>query len=335
MKKVVVVMVLVFFSLVSVQTMAKKGVITGGELYSIPNWFKLSFLDLMEEAKDAGKAKKHVILFMHLKACPYCARMLDENFRRGSNKAYMQKKFDVIAINIRGDKEVSWKGGATLSEKSFARKMGVFATPTIVFLDNKGNKVLQLNGYRNGSAFRDVLEYMQARVYRNMSLAKYVQRKNRKAIYQFLPHASLKTVINFHLYKKPLLVIFSNRDCADCAEFHKKVLNHKSVLLQLKKYLVVRLDSYSTAKITSLSGKRITATQWAKELGLNYRPGIALFNDGKLVSLINGRYYHFHFKENLRYVSGRHYYDFASFPAYLNARQRELLRKGTSIDLSE
>ncbi len=319
----------------SYPVIAKQGVISGGETYTIPGWFKLSLLDIKEDASDAAKSRKHLMLFMHLKACPYCARMLDENYRTGRNKVYVQKYFDVVAINIRGDKEVTWKGDKVLSEMSFSQAIGVFATPTIVFLNSNGKEILKINGYRKPEAFRTVLEFVANKHYRNMSLPQFVKRRKTKATYKLVAHRYIKNIRNLTAYKNPLMIIFENRNCADCIEFHKKVLNHSDVLLGLKKYLLIRLDTNSLIKVVTPSGEKLPPGLWAKKLGLNYTPGIALFDNGKLVSLVNGRLYHFHFKEILRYVSEGYYMRFHSFSHYLSVRQKELLRQGIDIDLSE
>ena len=42
------------------------GKYTGGEHYDIPAWFKDSFLDIAEDATEAGESDKHLLLFMHL-----------------------------------------------------------------------------------------------------------------------------------------------------------------------------------------------------------------------------------------------------------------------------
>jgi len=317
------------------QVVAKQGVISGGKTYTIPDWFKLSLLDIKEDALDAAKSKKQVMLFMHLNACPYCARMLDENFRKGPNKVYTKRNFDVVAINIRGGKEVTWNDNKFLSEMHFAKKMGGFATPTIVFLNSKGEKILKINGYRKSEAFRVVLEFVANHHYLNMSLTQFVKGRQAKEAYSFIPHRYIKKIKDLRAYRNPLMIMFENRNCVDCPEFHKKVLNHPDVLLGLKKYLLVRLDTNSSKEVVTPSGDKLLPGLWAKNLGLNYTPGIALFNKGKLVSLINGRYYHFHFKEILRYVSEDHYLRFHSFNQYLSIRQKELLRKGINIDLSE
>jgi len=315
--------------------LAKSGKVTGGQVYSIPDWFKLSLLDINEDFQEASKSEKHIMLFMHLKACPYCSRMLDENFRKGDNKKYMQKHFDVIAINIRGDKEITWTDKKSYSETELAKKIGVVATPTIVFLNTKGKKILQLNGYRKPLAFRYALEYVQSRQYAKSSLTEYLKLRQNKPVYKFLEHAYLKKMPDLTGYKKPLAILFEDKDCVGCQEFHKKVLGHKAVLPELEKFLFVRLDSYSPDLVTNLTGKKIKPARWAKQLGLNYRPGMALYNNGKLVSVVNGRLYHFHFKETLRYVSGRYFEKYDSFSQYLQARQKELLSQGIDIDLSE
>jgi len=73
------------------------------------------------------------------------------------------------------------------------------------------------------------------------------------------------------------------------------------------KYIRVRLDTYSETPLIDIHGTPTTAKQWAKVLGLDCKPGIILLNEGKEQSRIDGRLYHFHFKEALRYISGKYY----------------------------
>lgn len=314
---------------------AETGRIQGGQDYQLPDWFKLSFLDIHEDAADAGKQHKGVILFMHLDGCPYCARVLDENFRNGANKDYIEKHFDVIGINILGGREVQWSNGKTYSEKQLAGLLGVHFTPTIVFLDHHSNKVLQINGYRKPETFRFALEYVTSKAYKHQSLAQYIEAHARHRVYQFIDDPQFSRVNYFADYQKPLAILFEDKDCADCAEFHKTVLQSPDVIEALKPYLLVRLDAYSDDKVIDVKGDTTTPRQWAKALGLSYRPGLVLYNQGRQQYLIDGRLYHFHFTEALRYVSGRFYDDYPSYNAYLSARQAELLRQGVNIDLSE
>lgn len=311
------------------------GRVTGGRAHQLPDWFKSSFLNFQDEVDEARQAGRHILVFMDLNDCPYCARTLDENFRQGENASFIQKNFDAIAVNVRGDREVTWIDQATYTEQQLAIKLKVVGTPALVFIDPDGKKVLQLNGYRTPATLRDALEYVHDKAYRNQSLADYIEKKQKAPVYTFRDHPRFEKVTDFAGYRKPLAVIFEDRNCADCDGFHSKVLNHPDVLAELKPFRVVRLDAYAETPIVDLSGKRTTPRGWAASLGLTHRPGVVLFDDGKEAGRVEGRFYHFHFKEMLRFVSGQHYERYDRFGAYLNDRQPELLRQGVDIDFGE
>lgn len=311
------------------------GSVTGGQAHVPPDWFKSSFLNFKDEMDEARQAGRHILVFMDLNDCPYCARTLDENFHQGENKEFIRKNFDVIAVNVRGDREVAWIDGATYSEQELAIKLKVVGTPALVFIEPDGKKVLQLNGYRTPPTLRHALEYVHDKAYRDQSLAAYTEKKQPAPVYAFRDHPRFENVTNFEHYTKPLAVIFEDRHCADCDGFHSKVLNHPDVLAELKPFRVVRLDAYAETPIVDISGKRTTPRDWAASLGLTHRPGVVLFDGGKEAARVEGRFYHFHFKEMLRFVSGRHYQRFDRFGAYLNDRQSSLLQQGVDIDFGE
>ncbi|BAV33202.1 thioredoxin [Sulfuricaulis limicola] len=312
-----------------------RGRLTGGQVYELPGWFKKSFLVLNEDVQEAREQGRHVMLFLHLDECPYCARLLDENFRQGETKEFAERHFDVIGINIRGGNAVEWFDGKSYSETELARHLKVVATPTLVFLDAKGNVVLQLNGYRKPPVLRQALEYVHGKHYQSQSLAGYVEQQNNSAVYRFRPDPRFSDMTDFKGYAKPLAVIFEDKDCADCAEFHAKVLNHAAVQPELAKFKIVRLDAYSTSAIVDIDGRQTTPKEWALRLNIVYRPGVVFFNEGRERMRMDGMQYHYHFRELLRYVSGRHYREHATFSSYNAARREELLQQGVVIDYSQ
>lgn len=314
---------------------ARRGQLTGGQIYELPDWFKKSFLVLHEDVEEAKAQGRHAMLFMHLDECPYCARLLNENFRSGEAKDFAEKYFDVIAINIRGGNSVVWFDGKTCSETELARKLKVVATPTMVFFNAKGKTVLQLNGYRKPAVLRQALDYVHGKHYQSQSLSSYVEKQNRTAVYRFRPDARFSDMTDFKGYAKSLAVIFEDKDCTDCDEFHAKVLNHAEVQPELAKYKIVRLDAYSDSAMVDIDGRKTTPRAWAQQLNLIYRPGVVFFNEGKERMRMDGMQYHFHFKELLRYVSGKHYHEHATFSSYNAARRDELLSQGTAIDYAQ
>lgn len=311
------------------------GKLKGGVVYSLPQWFKASFLDFRSDIEEARKQGKHVMVFLHLDECPYCARMLKESFVSGDSRDFMEKNFDVIGVNVQGSLEVKWIDGATYTEKALARRLKTIATPTIVFLNLDGDKVLQLTGYRDPRALRDALEYVQSKSYRSQPFAAYVAARDKPVVYTFRDHAQLSSVTYFKGYKKPLAVLFEDRHCAECARFHEKTLNHPEVLDEMRNFLFVRLDANSSKPMVDFDGNKTTPAQWVKALDLSYRPAVVLFNEGREIYRADGRLYHFHFKEALRYVSGVYYKKFDTLSQYRAVYRAELLKQGIDIDYAE
>lgn len=132
-----------------------------GVAYTLPQWFKSSFLDFRQDLAEARKQGRHVMVFLHLDNCPYCARLLEENFVSGDNYDIMRKHFDVVAINVRGSLDVTWTDGAAYTERTLTRHLGVRSTPTLIFLGEDGRKIAQLNGYQDPGTLRGTLEYVR------------------------------------------------------------------------------------------------------------------------------------------------------------------------------
>jgi thioredoxin-related protein len=132
-----------------------------GVAYTLPSWFKPSFLDFRQDVAEARKQGRHVMVFFHLENCPYCARLLEENFNSGENYEIMRKHFDVIAVNVRGSLDVTWTDGAAYTERTLTQHLGVRGTPTLIYLGEDGKKVAQLNGYQDPGTLRSTLEFVR------------------------------------------------------------------------------------------------------------------------------------------------------------------------------
>ena len=113
----------------------------------IPRWFASSFLDLRDDVAEAARDGKRVMVYVGQDGCPYCTRLMAANFSRPSIVDKMRRHFVAIALNLWGDREVTWTDGRTMSEKDLARALGVQFTPTLLFLDERGKIVVRLDGY--------------------------------------------------------------------------------------------------------------------------------------------------------------------------------------------
>ena len=112
-----------------------------------PAWFKQSFLDLEEDVREAAEAGKRLMIYFHQHGCPYCNALIEHNLAQKDIAERLQTRFDVIAVNLWGDREMVSVAGDTYTEKSFAEALQVQFTPTLMFFNEAGKIVLRLNGY--------------------------------------------------------------------------------------------------------------------------------------------------------------------------------------------
>jgi len=309
-----------------------RGKITGGVLHEPPAWFKESFLEIADDVDDASEAGKHVLLFFELDGCPYCDRMLEESFEAEPLSSYIQANFDTIAINIKGDREIAFNEEISVTEKELGEILKVYSTPALLFLNADNKTIVRVNGYRAPERFRQVLEFVATRSYQTTTLADYLQAKLDRNVYQLRTNALFSEVNDLSRVDGPLMVIFEDGSCYDCNEFHDGILAHKQVREELAPFTVVRLDADSNATIRDVLGNETTPAELARQHEMIYRPGVLVFDDGKLIRRHDSLTYPHHFKESLRYVAGG-YYRQTDYRNYSLQRTEELLSSGVTIDL--
>ena len=313
---------------------AERGWVTGGVPHEVPGWFKDSFLEIADDVDEASEQGKHVLLFFQLNNCPYCDRMLEEAFEAEPVTYYIQKHFDAIAINVRGDRDIAFNEEISVTEKELSEILKVRVTPAILFLDANKKPVVRVNGYRAPERFRMVLEYVATKSYQTTKLADYMQAKLDRNVYQLRPNRLFSDIRDLSSVDGPLLLIFEDGSCYDCVAFHDGVLAHELVRNEIEPFTVVRLDADSDEKIIDVMGNETTAAALAREHEMIYRPGVLVFDKGVLLRRHNNLIYPFYFKEILRYVAGG-FYKQIDYWTYLEQRTEELLAAGVVIDLGQ
>lgn len=139
-----------------------------------PDWFKLSVLDLRDDLLDVRAAnKKYLILFMTQKDCGFCKLHLTKNWGDTELKAYTQKYFEVLAVNVRGSRNLVDFYGKSQTEHQYAVDHGFEFTPTLVFVDVSGHEVFRLPGLRSKRHFKAALEYVAQEQYKRVQFSQY------------------------------------------------------------------------------------------------------------------------------------------------------------------
>jgi thioredoxin-related protein len=251
----------------------------------IPAWFTDSLLFIKEDAADAAKDGKRVMLYFGQDGCPYCKQLLEVNFRQARIVDKMRKGFVAIALNIWGDREVNWDysgaSGRPLTEKQLAPALKVQFTPTLLFLDEKGDIALRVNGYLPPERFEAALDYVSGKMEGKLSFADYKPAHPKAS--ETLHQESFFMKPPYDLRRKPgakpLAVLFETPHCAGCDELHGEAFKRKEVLSRLGKFDVVRISSFSKETLIAPGGQQVNASAWASQVGLTYVPSILFFDD--------------------------------------------------------
>jgi thioredoxin-related protein len=323
-----------FFSNFAMSTEAARGEIIGASAHVAPSWFKDSFLDIADDVDEAAESGRHVLLFFQLNGCPYCDRMLVESFEAEPLTSFIQQHFDTIAINVRGDREIAFNENLVVTEKQLSSTLNVRATPAIVILDENNKQVVRVNGYRAPERFKHILEYVQSKSYKTIKLAEYIQAHVSKDIYKTKSNALFANITDLSIVKGPLMVIFEDSSCYDCQEFYGGLLANALVQKEMAAYTIVRVDASSNQALTDIDGEQTTANKLVNKYQMIYRPGVLVFNEGKLLRRHDSLTFPHHFKESLRYVAGE-FYKTQTYSDYSQKRTEELLSQGINIDLSQ
>lgn len=303
-----------------------------------PEWFKVSFLDVYDDVAEAAASNKRLMLYFYQDGCPYCKKLIEDNFGQRDIADKTQKYFDVVAINMWGTNEVV-VGDKEFTEKEFARALKVQYTPTLIFFNEKNQTVYRANGYYSPEKFHTVLDYIGQKMESKISYQDYLAKVNPQPSSGKLHDdvVSIKDPKNLQQAlsgEKHLLVMFEQKKCTNCDELHKDILKREDGKRQLARFNVALFDMWSDEKITTPSGKKMKVNDWAKKLDIKYAPSMVYFNEkGEEVFRSDAYLKAFHTHSVMDYVASGAYKTQPNFQRYIDGRADRLRKQGIEVDL--
>lgn len=299
--------------------------VAGPHAIDIPEWFTESLLELRDDVRGAAAQRRRVMLYFGQDGCPYCTALMQTNFSQRSITDKTRRHFVAIALNLWGDREVTWVDGRRMSEKALGRELRVQFTPTLLFLDERGAVALRLNGYLPPHRFEAALDYAAGLAGKGMRYDDYMKTAVKDAASPTLHHEPFLRRPPVKLQgAKPVALLFETPYCAGCDELHREGFRRSEV-----RTLLERFDAYQL----TLADQRTSTSTWANELHIAYTPTIVFFDGGREVFRIEAYVRPFHLAGALDYVASRAYRREASFQRYLQGRAERLRGRGEKVDL--
>ena len=333
------VLVLLLTSLqTSLASEVRQGTSYGAKTSEKPDWFKESFLEFEDDVAEAAGAGRRVMLYFHQDGCPYCAKLVEENFTDPETRAFIIRNFDGVTLNMWGDRDVVSIAGKSFTEKTFAAALKVQYTPTIVFLDEIGKVALRLNGYYPPQDFRAALDYAAQKLEHKLSFAQYRLDKLTSTAGNlidedfYLSESNLQRLIASS--DKPLAVYFETPNCAQCQTMHQRILTDKATRKLVQQANNIQLNVASEQALTTPRGEQTSPRLWAQKLGIAYTPSLVFFDHrGQEVMRIDAFLKTFHFQSVYAYVLEKAYLEQPEFQRYISARAEQIREAGFDTDI--
>lgn len=314
-----------------------------------PDWFKQSFLDLQEDLDDANENGKYLMLYFYQDGCPYCEKLLKDNFSRPDIVNKMKQNYDVLELNMWGNKSITAIDGSEYSEKEFARKLKVMFTPTLLILNEKGSPMFRINGYYSPDKFVAVLDYIDLKKKNKVKdftgFTEYFRQKglaNKKATAKAALHTekfitqtdNLQSLINNS--QKPVMILFEHSHCEDCDEVHGDLFRRLPVYKKLQQFTIVQIDINSDKMLITPDGQNISQKSFAQQEKIQYSPSLFFYESGEVKNTVfrSEAYLRgFHLETVLDYISSDAYKTEPEFQRFVQHRADEMAEKGIKIDL--
>lgn len=152
---IVMMLALPFVSDVNAQSTNETGV----------NW--ISYAEAIKQAEE-----KKVMIFLEAEWCMVCKRMHREVFTNDEVFSLINSDFFAVKMDIESDDQIPVNGDM-VSKKEYSKNIGIYGTPTILFLNSREDIIGNFVGYSDSWEMVTLLNYIASDAYLTVSLEEY------------------------------------------------------------------------------------------------------------------------------------------------------------------
>ena len=221
---------------------------------------------MREEAAAAARDGKRLLVYFSQDGCPYCRELMQNNFSQRDIVDKTRRNFVAIALNIWGDREVTWTDGRTMSEKEFARMLRCssrlrLCSSTARRASSRGSTATCRQSRFSAARLRG--PKMEGQQTLGDYLAAHVgdeaSPKLNEEPFLMAPPFDLRRKAG----GKPLAVLFETRHCQPCDEMHRGLPPRRGSRRNSTDS-TSRASRCPTLEVVTPGGRKITAEAWAR-----------------------------------------------------------------------
>jgi len=129
------------------------------------NW--ISYADAIKQAEE-----KKVMVFLEAEWCVVCKRMHKEVFTDNEVFSLINRDFFAVKMDIESQDRIPVNGNM-VSKMEYSKSIGIYGTPTILFLDRNEDIIGNFVGYSDSGEMVTLLTYIVSDAYLTESLEEY------------------------------------------------------------------------------------------------------------------------------------------------------------------
>lgn len=137
-----------------------------------PDKSGLNWISYTQAAEQADDEEKKLMIFLEAEWCMVCKRMHREVFTNDEVISLMNSDFYPVRMDIESDAMIPVKG-KRVSKKEFSKSIGIYGTPTILFLNSNEEVIGNFVGYSDSEEMISLLTYITSEAYLTESLESY------------------------------------------------------------------------------------------------------------------------------------------------------------------
>jgi len=135
---------------------------------------KLPWLAFDLAAEQAKRENKHMIVDVYTTWCGWCKVMERQTYGNAAVASYLTENFVLAKVNGESSAELHYKG-ETMSERAFARKVGVTGFPTTYFLKPDADIIGGAPGFIPPDNFIIYAKYVSTKWYEKGTPQEYLK----------------------------------------------------------------------------------------------------------------------------------------------------------------
>lgn len=141
-------------------------------IFSVSIYAKES-ININEKLNQVTSKNKSLMFYFHIPDCPYCEKMINQNFKDEKILKLIKENFILVDIYTADKKNIVFKDFEG-TPKEFAKYTGAIAYPATLFMNNDGKVFYKAIGYRNIQEYIYELKYVITKSYKKIPLDEFI-----------------------------------------------------------------------------------------------------------------------------------------------------------------